>query len=60
MVAEQKALETARLQDILDTYKKENDELKIEVKTLKCVFFSIGFDIYVTYTEQGSSHALCK
>ena len=35
MVAEQKTLETARLQEVLDTYKKENDNLKIEVKTLK-------------------------
>ena len=38
MVAEQKALETARLQEVLDTYKKENDELKMKSR-LSSVFF---------------------
>lgn len=35
MVAEQRALDIARLQEVVNTYMKENNDLKVEVKTLK-------------------------
>jgi hypothetical protein len=38
MVTKQRATKIARLQDIVTTQAKENNNLKIEVKTLKWVF----------------------
>ena len=35
MVAEQRAVEIARLQEVVNTHTKENNDLKVEVKTLK-------------------------
>ena len=35
MVAEQRASEIARLQEIVTAHAKENNDLKVEIKTLK-------------------------
>lgn len=35
ILAEQRAVEIIRLQEVVNTYKKENDDLKVKVKTLK-------------------------
>ena len=35
MVAEQRAVEIARLQEMVNTHAKENNDLKVQVETLK-------------------------
>ena len=35
IVAEQRAIELVRLQEVVNTQAKENNDLKVEVKTLK-------------------------
>jgi hypothetical protein len=35
MVAEQQAIEIARLQEVLNAHMQENNDLKVEVRTLK-------------------------
>ena len=35
MVAEQRAIEIARLQDVVNAHAKENNDLKVKVRTLR-------------------------